>query len=253
LSNGSSNDDRQEFIDERRSRLSSLDAGDPIWEAAREFLNRLLPLRYSYNFEWLGLPIIQYPQDIVAMQELCWRITPDLIIETGVARGGSLIFYASMLELLGGEGKVLGVDIDIREHNRESITNHPLASRVVLIEGSSTSEKVVAQVAAHAERAQRTIVVLDSNHTKAHVAKELDLYSSFVGQGSYVVVFDTVVEFIHPELVGERDWGRGNSPFDAVEEFLRRNDRFVVDRAIDAKLLLSAAPAGYLRCVKDIG
>jgi cephalosporin hydroxylase len=246
-------DDRQQFAEERERRLSALDLDDPIWSAAGEFFNQLLPLRYSYNFEWLGLPIIQYPQDIVAMQELCWSVKPDLIIETGVARGGSVIFYASMLRLLGGEGLVLGIDIDIRAHNRESIERHPLSEHVRLIDGSSTSDEVVGQVAEYAQRAQRTMVVLDSNHTKDHVARELELYAPFVGKGSYIVVFDTVVETIPADLIGERDWAKGNSPANAVDEFLQRDERFVIDRSIDAKLLISAAPRGYLKCVQDPG
>jgi cephalosporin hydroxylase len=249
----SSQDDRQQFAQEREQRLRALDLENPIWDAASQFFKELLPLHYSYNFEWLGLPIIQYPQDIVAMQELCWSVKPDLIIETGVARGGSVILYASLLRLLGGERRVLGIDIDIRPHNRESIERHPLSEYVHLIDGSSTSAEVVGQVAEYAQRAEQTMVVLDSNHTKDHVARELELYAPFVRKGSYIVVFDTIVETIPAELIGERDWAKGNSPANAVEEFLSRDERFVTDRSIDAKLLISAAPGGYLKCVRDPG
>jgi cephalosporin hydroxylase len=244
-------DDREDFINERRRRLAGLKADDPVWEAARAFFDRTLPLQYSYNFEWLGVPIIEYPQDLVAMQELCWRVQPDLIIETGIARGGSVIFYASMLRLLGGERKVLGIDIDIRPHNRETIESHPLAEQVVLIEGSSTSEEVIAQVYDYAQRAERILVVLDSHHTKDHVARELELYSPIVSKDSYLVVFDTVLERMPPDAIGDREWGHGNNPWNAVEDFLSHNDRFVVDHMIDAKLIVSVAPSGYLKCVRD--
>src|SRR5262245_49385518 len=148
---------------------------------------------YSYHFRWLGLPIIQYPQDIVALQEIIWQTKPDLIIETGVARGGSLIFYASMLALLGGPGRVIGIDVDIRPHNRRNIEAHPLAERVVLVQGSSVDEAVVRQVSDFARVARRVMVVLDSNHTHEHVLRELEMYSPLVTAGHYLVVLDTVV------------------------------------------------------------
>lgn len=243
-------DDREQFIRERSERLSALGPDDPVWPAAREFFDRTIPIRYSYNFDWLGVPIIQYPQDLMAIQEIIWSVKPDLIVETGVARGGSLIFHASMLRLLGG-GKVVGVDLDIRPHNRDSIERHPVGDAIMLIEGSSVDEGVVDQVRSHVAGARRTMVVLDSHHTKDHVARELDCYAPFVEEGSYLVVSDTVVEDMPPESVAGREWGKGNSPFNAVEEFLETNDRFEIDRSIDAKLLISVSPSGYLRCVRD--
>ena len=245
-------DDRAEFLQQRNDRLLGLDADDPVRDSAREFFNETVRLKYSYNFDWLGVPIIQYPQDLVAMQETIWRVKPDLIVETGVARGGSLIFYASILKLLGGDRKVIGVDIEIRPHNREAIESHPLSDAIVLIEGSSVSEDVAEQVRAHARGARRTMVVLDSHHTRDHVRRELELYSPLVGKGSYVVVFDTVIEHMAPDAVADREWGKGNSPLNAVEDFLETTDRFVVDRAMDAKLLISVAPSGYLECVEDL-
>jgi cephalosporin hydroxylase len=244
-------DDREQFGRQRRLRLAELPADHPVWQRARSFFDATLPLSYSYNFDWLGLPIIEYPQDLVAMQELCWRVKPDLIVETGVARGGSIIFYASMLELLRNHGRVLGVDIEIRPHNRTAIESHPLADRVTLIEGSSTDELVIEEVRRHAAEAQRILVVLDSNHTREHVRRELELYAPLVTRGSYIVVFDTVIEYMSHEDIGDRPWGPGNSPLTAVDDWLRTTSRFVVDREIDAKLLISAAPGGYLRCVED--
>jgi cephalosporin hydroxylase len=242
-------DDRQQFAADRAERLNRLaEARGPLPEA-KSFFDATLPLLYSYNFDWLGLPIIQYPQDVMAIQEIVWRTRPDLIIETGIARGGSLILYASLLKLIGNGGRVVGVDIDIRPHNRQSIEEHPLADAVHLIQGSSIEEATVAAVRDQVKDAGRVMVVLDSMHTADHVLRELELYSPFVTQGCYLIVFDTVIEFMPPETVADRPWGKGNSPYNAVQRFLETNSRFRVDRSMDAKLQISVAPHGYLECV----
>lgn len=226
-------------------------ASDPaLQKLAHDFFLQTCKYRYSYNFSWLGRPIIQYPQDLVALQEIIWRTRPNLVVETGIAHGGSLIFYASMLLLLGEPGRVVGVDVDIRTHNRTAIEGHPLAHLITMLEGSSTDAGMVAEVAALA-RGQRVMVVLDSNHTHEHVARELELYSPLVKRGGYLVVFDTAVEHMPASAFADRPWGPGNNPHTAVEEFLARNRRFEIDRTLDAKLLLSAAPGGYLCCIKD--
>jgi cephalosporin hydroxylase len=206
----------------------------------------------------LGRPIIQFPQDIVAMQEIVWRLKPDLIIETGIAHGGSLIFHASMLELIGGAGRVLGIDVEIRPHNRVEIEKHPMYKRIDMIEGSSIDLAVVEQVRIAVEqvRARSTdkggiLVVLDSNHTHEHVSRELELYSTFVSKGGYLVVLDTVVEDMPEDFFPDRRWGKGNNPKTAVRQFLKTNDRFAIDTEIEDKLLITVAPNGYLRCIKD--
>lgn len=243
-------DDREEFVRQRKARLDAPPSG-PVIEAASEFFRASVTAKYSYNFDWLGVPIIQYPQDIMAMQEIIWRVKPDLVIETGVARGGSIIFYASMMKLLGNGRRVVGVDIDIRPHNRDSIERHPFADCVSLIQGSSIAPETVAQVAEHVKAAKCPLVVLDSHHTHDHVLKELEAYSPFVKAGSYVVVLDTSIEVLPPGMIVDRPWGRGENPMTAVREFLSKNDRFVIDREVDAKLLVSVAPEGYLKCVRD--
>ena len=207
--------------------------------------------KYSYNFTWLGRPIIQFPQDVIAMQEIIWQVKPDLIIETGIAHGGSLIFYASMLELLGGNGQVLGIDIDIREHNRVEIEKHPMFKRIKMIEGSSIDDNVAQQVYDFAKNKKQVLVILDSNHTHNHVLKELQLYSPLVAKDSYLVVFDTVIEDMPEDFFSDRPWGKGNNPRTAVWEFLKTNDRFIIDKDIENKLLITVAPDGYLKCVKD--
>jgi cephalosporin hydroxylase len=226
-------------------------AGDAaVQTLTREWFAAVSRHEYSYHFTWLGLPIIQFPQDIVAMQELLWRVKPDLVIETGVARGGSLIFYASMLELIG-HGHVVGIDIDIRALNRVAIESHPMFKRITLLEGSSVDEAVVVQVRKMARDKERVLVVLDSNHTHDHVLRELELYSPLVTRDSYLVAFDTVVEFMPSEFSAYRPWKRGDNAYTAVQAFLTRSDRFVVDREIEQRLQITVAPGGYLRCVRD--
>jgi cephalosporin hydroxylase len=218
--------------------------------AADDFVLLGCRRRYPYNFTWLGIPVIQFPQDLVALQEIIWRVRPDLIIETGVAHGGGTIFLASMLELIGGPGEVVAIDVEIRQHNRQAIEAHPLARRVTLIEGSSTQPSVVERVAAQAA-GKRVMVVLDSDHTHAHVLAELRAYAPLVGKGSYVAVLDTIVERMASGDIGDRPWGPGNSPMTAVQEFLRLDRRFEIDVALENTLLISVAPGGYLRCVAD--
>lgn len=221
---------------------------------AEAFLNASLTPRYSYNFSWLGRPVIQYPQDIVAMQELIWSIQPDLIIETGIAHGGSLIFSASMLELnavCGGpqDALVLGIDIDIRHHNREAIRAHPMSRRIEMIQGSSIAPDIVAQVTNKASEKQRILVCLDSNHTHDHVLAELRAYAPLVTPGSYCVVFDTVIEDLPAATFPDRNWGPGNNPKTAAREYLQTHPEFRIDRRLDNKLLISVAPEGYLKRV----
>ena len=236
------------FKQERAERVASYAHRQDLREAAKVFNTTSNQEQYSYNFSWMGRPIIQYPQDMVAMQELIWQIKPDLIIETGIAHGGSLIFYASILELIG-KGEVLGIDIDIRDHNRQAIEEHSMYKRIEMIQGSAIDESLVAEVAKRVEGTQTVMVCLDSNHTHEHVLRELELYSPFVTEGSYLVVFDTIVEDL-PGSPLARPWGKGNNPKTAVWEFLKTTDKFEIDRQIDNKLLISVAPEGYLKRIR---
>jgi cephalosporin hydroxylase len=227
-------------------------AADPkIGSLSRELFNRTCDYRYSYNFKWLGRPIIQYPQDIVALQEVIWNVKPELVIETGIAHGGSLILSASILELIGGTGRVLGVDIDIRPHNRQAIEEHPMSRRIDMIQGSSVDDGIADQVRKAAAGKSPVMVILDSNHTHEHVRRELELYAPLVTRGSYLIVFDTVVEFMPDSAFPDRPWGVGDNPYTAVQEFLKTTDRFVLESEIPDKLLLTVGPGGWLRCVKD--
>ena len=211
--------------------------------------------KYSYHYEWLGRPIIQYPQDIIAMQELIWSIKPDLIFETGIAHGGSLIFSASMLELnaaCGGpqNAEVLGVDIDIRAHNREALEAHPMFKRITMIQGSSIAPDIIEQVKAKAANKQRILVCLDSHHTHDHVLAEMEAYAPLTSVGSYCVVFDTIIEDMPAEMFPDRPWGLDNNPKTAVWEYLKTHPEFEVDKQMDHKLLISVAPEGYLKRVR---
>jgi len=206
--------------------------------------------KYSYHFSWLGRPIIQFPQDIIAIQEIIWKVKPDLIIETGIAHGGSLIFSSSLLELIG-HGKVLGIDIDIRRHNRTAIKKHPHHKRIMMIEGSSIDEKIISKVKKICKGKEKIIVILDSNHSHKHVQKELQLYSPLVKKGGYLIVLDTGIEDMPKKFFKNRPWNKGNNPKTAVREFLKTNSRFKIDKEFDNKLLITSAPEGYLKCIKN--
>jgi len=240
-----------DFEERNRTTIAQMHGDVALESLTRDWFVASVKHGYAHHFTWLGRPIIQYPQDIIAMQEIIWRTRPDLIVETGVAHGGSLVFYASMLELLGGDGLVVGVDVEIRSHNRAAIETHPMSKRIGLIEGSSTDEAVLRQVRERARGRQRVLVTLDSSHTHEHVRQELQVYSPLIKKDGYLVVFDTVIEEMPDGSIQDRPWGRGNSPGTAVQAFLSSNDRFVVDREIDGKLLITAAPGGYLKCVAD--
>ena len=238
----------EQFKQECEDRATSYGQNAELKKAAADFNIVSNKEMYSYNFSWMGRPIIQYPQDMIAMHELIWKIQPDLIIETGIAHGGSLVYYASIMELIG-KGEIVGIDIDIRQHNREAIEAHPMFKRMTLLEGSSLSAEIANQVAEIAKDKKTIMVSLDSNHTHEHVLEELKLYAPYVTPGSYCVVFDTIVEDM-PKGMYDRPWDIGNNPKTAVWEYLKTNDNFEIDHQIDNKLLISVAPEGYLKRVK---
>lgn len=236
----------EQYHRERNERIESYKRDGKLIEMTDAYIKELAYARYSANFSWLGRPVIQIPQDLVALQEIIWTIQPDVIIETGIAHGGSLIFYASMLELTG-KGTVIGIDIDIRAHNRVEIEKHPLYKRITMLEGSSISTEVFHQVQSLIPDQATVMVCLDSNHTHDHVLREIQLYAPLVSRGSYCVVFDTGIEDLPPHMIVDRPWGPGNNPKTAVREFLKTNNHFIIDKDIEAKILLTSAPDGYLR------
>lgn len=256
----------QEFKKEVKANIEGIGKDQDIQDLSRIWLRDSLKHRYTYNFSWLDRPIIQYPQDIVAMQELIWSIKPDLIIETGIAHGGSLIFSAAMLAQLDlcdaieagnksinpteSKRKVLGIDIDIRAHNRAAIEAHPMASRIQMIQGSSIDPDIIAQVHIIAADYQRVLVCLDSNHTHAHVLAELEAYAPLTSVGSYCVVFDTIIEDMPENMFPDRPWGKGDNPKTAVHEYLKTHPEFSIEKSIQHKLLITVAPDGFLKRTK---
>jgi cephalosporin hydroxylase len=241
----------KEFAKSVKNNIQKLGESKTCKELSQQWLSATLEYNYCHNFQWMGVPIIQAPQDIVAMQELIWEVKPDLIIETGVARGGSVVFYASMMEMMGIDGNVLGIDIDIRDHNYGVIVRHPMYRRITLIEGSSIAESVVNKVREFAQGKERIMVVLDSNHTHDHVLGELNAYAGLVSVGSYCVVFDSGIEDLpNNPTCNDRPWGKGNNPKTAVHEYLKTTDSFEVAKEIENKLLITACSDGYLRRIK---
>ena len=251
-----------QFLLEREARLRDYAQDGTLQSLSRDWLRESMQRKYVYNFDWLGRPIIQYPQDMWAVQDLIWRVRPDLVIETCIAHGGSLILSASMLAMLDmcdaieagtvldpskSRRKVLGLDIDIRAHNRAAIEQHPLGSRIQMIQGSSIAPEVVQQVHAVAQQYGRILVFLDSMHTHEHVLAELQAYAPLVSPGSYCVVFDTFVDDMPPGFFADRPWDVGNNPKTAVREYLKQNPNFEVDEEMETKLLITVAPGGYLR------
>jgi cephalosporin hydroxylase len=254
------------FKVEVAERVADLATNAELQTIALAFMCASTKPKYSYNFTWQDRPIIQYPQDIVAMQELIWKVKPDLIIETGIAHGGSLIFNASLLALLDlcdaiesgtsinpaqSARRVLGIDIDIRSHNRLAIEKHPMSSRIQMIEGSSINPLIIEQVSSIAKNYKRILVCLDSNHTHSHVLAELEAYARLTSVGSYCVVFDTIVADMPLDTYPDRPWGPDNNPKMAVHDFLKSHDEFEIDKSIPNQLLITVAPDGYLKRVSE--
>ncbi len=242
------------FEEEKARRIASLGQDEAFSELSMKWLEESMRKGYVYNFNWLGRPIIQNPIDIMAMQEIIWTVQPDLIIETGIAHGGSLIFSASMLELIsacgGNDGQVIGIDIDIREHNKEAILAHPMSKRIKMIQGSSVDSVIVEQVKSIAAGKQKVLICLDSNHTESHVLQELDAYARLATVGSYCVVFDTFVEDMPENFFPDRPWDRGNNPKTAVKKWLHGHSEFVVDHCLQDKLMITVAPDGFLKRIR---
>ena len=238
----------EEFKKERENAMAAMANDAALKQKSVDWMLHSDKYKYTYNFSWMGRPIIKYPQDIQIMQELIWDVKPDLIIETGIAHGGSIIFSSSMMELLGNGGKVIAVDIDIRKHNKDEIEKHPMMKNITMLEGSSIDETLVQQIADYAKPFKKVMVVLDSNHTHDHVLRELEMYTPLVSLNSYILLPDTFVEFFPKGYVSDRPWDVGNNPYTAMEAFLKTSTEFVKDEAITDKLLITEAlGGGYLK------
>ena len=245
-------DDREQYLENRKNKSISLGLDKKVFEQSKDLIYNLDQYDYSYLWTWMGIPIIQLPADIMATQEVIWKTKPDIIIETGVARGGSVLSMASILEMMGN-GQVIGVDIDIRKHNRESIEAHPMSKRVTLIEGGSVDDSILKQVRANIPDGARVMVVLDSDHSRDHVLEECRAYGPMVTKDCYMVVADTLVGHLDEKEAPQNRsqvWYKGNDPLTALQEYMLESDRFEIDLEINGKLVLSSSPGGYLRCEK---
>lgn len=248
-------DDRAEFAAAQTKNALALGQDQDAFQSSLALITELDKYDYSYLWKWMGVPIIQMPADIMATQEVVWDTKPTVIIETGVARGGSVLFMAGLLEMMGIDGKVIGVDIDIRAHNRESIDAHPMSKRLTLIEGGSVDDDVLAKVKAEIPPGARVMVVLDSDHSRDHVLAECRAYGPLVTEGCYMVVADTVVGHMKKEQTPTKRskiWYQGNEPLAALNDYLSECDRFEVDAELNGKLVISSSPGGYLRCRKSL-
>lgn len=240
----------EEFKQERSKAIEKMSQDEELKRKSLDWMLHADKYKYTYNYSWLGRPIIKYPNDIVFTQEIIWDVKPDLIIETGIAHGGSIIFSASMLELIGGDGQVVAVDIDIREHNRKEIEKHPMYKRITMFKGSSISEALVNKIREIAKTKKRVMVFLDSNHTHEHVLKELELYAPLVSVGSYIILPDTFIEYFPKGYFSDRPWDVGNNPMTAIKEFLSKNDNFIIDKEREKKLMITEGLNGYLKRIK---
>ena len=266
----------EEFRKEVAKNIDDMGVDDEFKKLSNSWMRKSIELRYSYNFSSLGRPVIQYPTDMIATQELIWSIRPDLIIDTGIAHGGSAIMNASCLALLdycdavqsgnildptATSRKVLGLDIDIRSHQKEAILSHPMAHHIDMLEGSSIDEEIVTQVYDYAKDFKTVLVCLDSDHTHSHVLEELKAYAPLVSKGSYCIVWDGIIEDLPDDAHPNRRWEPGNSPKTALHEYLSMIDsdklldvkgdtlRFEIDKAIENKIAVTVAPDGYLKRV----
>ena len=238
----------EQFKKEREQDIQSMGQDQELRRKSIDWMIHADKYKYTYNFSWMGRPIIKFPNDIVILQEIIWNLKPDYIVETGIAHGGSIIFSASMLELIG-HGEVIAVDIDIREHNRAEIEKHPMFKRISMIEGSSVDPAIVDSIKEKV-KGKKVLVCLDSLHTHDHVLKELQMYASMVSVGSYMVCPDTFIEKFPAGYYDNRPWDVGNNPMTALIEFLKQDDSFVIDRDIDNKLMITEGFDGYLKRIK---
>lgn len=241
--------DRAAFEIEKTQEIQKALADPELLRKGRDFLTHSDRYKYGYYWTWMGLPIIQMPEDIALTQEIMWETKPDFVIEAGIAWGGSLALYAAFQELQGF-GQVIGIDVTIPEHNREAIMNTPVSHRISLVEGSSSDPKIFQQIASQIPRGSNVLLVLDSNHTHDHVLAELKMWSPLLQEGNFIIVSDTIVEVIPEQIHRPRPWGPGNNPMTGMREFLESNDRFTSSNIYSDRAIVSFNPSGYLKCIK---
>ncbi len=241
-----------EFFAERNADITAMGADAELRQKSLDWMLHADKYKYTYNFTWMGRPIIKFPSDIVIQQELMWKLKPDLVIETGIAHGGSIIFTASMMEMMGIEGEVIGLDIDIRQHNRDLIESHPMKKRITMYEGSSTDPVIVEKVRQHTVGKKCVMVILDSLHSHEHVYNEMKAYAPMVTIGSYCVLPDTFIEFFPKGYYSDtRPWDVGDNPYTGMKQYLAETgDMFETDYSLTHKAMITETIDGYLRRVK---
>ena len=238
----------KEFFEERKADIELMGNDQKLREMSLEWMLRADKYKYTYNFTWMGIPIIKFPSDMIIQQELMWKLKPDIIIETGIAHGGSILFSASIMEINGVNGEVVAIDTDIREHNKKLIVNHPMYKRITMYEGSSVDQNIVTKVLKHVENKKCIMVILDSLHSHEHVLEELKIYAPLVTPGSYVILPDTFIEFFPKGYYSHnRPWDVGNNPYTAMKAFLTENKNFLIDKELNNKAMISETVDGYLR------
>jgi len=238
------------FFEERKSDIDRMGKDKDFQKKSLEWILHANQYKYVYNFKWMGQPIIKFPADIIVQQEIMWKLKPDLIIETGIAHGGSILFSASMIEMMGVKGEVVAVDIDIREHNKKLIKEHPMYKNITMYEGSSIDPKIFEKVKNHTKNKKCIMVILDSSHTHEHVLEELKLYAPLVSLNSYCIVLDTFIEYLpkgYSSQHGKRSWDVGNNPYTAMKTFLEKNNNFSVDKNLSNKGMITETIEGYLK------
>ena len=239
--------DADHFRSERADWRASLGADDTLRQQGIDLQLAADDHHYTYSWEWLGVPIIRLPDDIVVLQELIWAYRPQRIVETGVARGGSMLLDSSLMTLSGIEPAVLGIDISIFAHTHEALAEHPMSRGVTLLETSSVSDEAVSAARDFLGNAERALLVLDSNHTHEHVLAELRVLAPLLPVGSFILVADTIVEELPQGHYVNRPWDRGNSPLTAANQFLGENPGFVRDTEWSRRALLTEFRDGILR------
>lgn len=243
------NEELIKFYKDRKSNIQAMIRDKDLKNKALDWMLHAEKYNFTYNFSWMGRPIIKYPNDILVQQELMFQLKPDLIIETGIAHGGSIIFSSSMMDMMGIDGEVVGIDIDIRDHNRNLIEGHKFSDKITMYEGDSTDSSILDKVKKHTVHKKCVMVILDSLHTHGHVLRELELYSPLVTQGSYIILPDTFIEF-YPKGFFNRPWDVGNNPHTALKSFLEKSDNFEIDKEYSGKASISETIDGYLKKIK---
>jgi len=241
----------KQFYNERKNDIEKMGMDVDLRKKSLEWMLHADKYKYTYNYSWMGRPIVKYPNDMLIQQELMWMLKPDLIIETGIAHGGSIIFSASMQKMMGIDGEVVGIDIDIRPHNRKLIEEHPMYKNITMFEGNSTDKNFIKKIEEHVTGKKTVMVILDSLHSHQHVYLELQLYSKFVTLGSYCILPDTFIEFFPKGYYSKnRPWDVGDNPYTAMKQFINETDEFEVDKSLTNKAMITETIDGYLKRVK---